>query len=137
MRSRGTRLGHPMDPGISVQKQKLHKKPRETGKSSWSPTGILKSFTLTIPQNWASLGKKNPGIIVRQRHTDEKRMGLLKEQCVELRKGHLRFCCNQVWMKNGGRIPWNVTAICETFKISCLVGEHQMKGGSESPLTDQ
>ena len=23
-------------------------------------------------------------------------------------------------MKNGGRIPWSVTAICETFKISCL-----------------
>ena len=23
-------------------------------------------------------------------------------------------------MKNGGRIPWSVTAICESFKISCL-----------------
>ena len=25
-------------------------------------------------------------------------------------------------MKNGGRIPWNVTAIYETFKISCPMG---------------
>ena len=33
----------------------------------------------------------------------------------------------------GGRIPWNVTAIFETFKISCLMGRHHMKGGSECP----
>ena len=25
---------------------------------------------------------------------------------------------------NGGRIPWSVTAICGTFKISCLMGKH-------------
>ena len=50
------------------------------------------------------------GIIVRQHHTDRKLLGL--------RKRHLRYCCNQVWMKNGGRIPWSATAICETFKIS-------------------
>ena len=33
-----------------------------------------------------------------------------------LKEGTLQYCCNQVWMKNGGRITWNVTAICETFK---------------------
>ena len=27
--------------------------------------------------------------------------------------------------------------VCETFKISCLMGRHHMKGGSECPLTDQ
>ena len=51
-----------------------------------------------------------------------------------VKKGHLRYCCNQVWMKNGVRIPWNVTAVCETFKISCLMGRHPMKGGSEYHL---
>ena len=40
-------------------------------------------------------------------------------------------------MKVGGRSPWNVTAICETFKISCLLGRHHMKGGSANHLTDQ
>ena len=50
-------------------------------------------------------------------------MGLLREQCAEWRKGHMRYCCNQVWMKNGGRIPWSTAAICETFKISCLMGK--------------
>ena len=64
-------------------------------------------------------------------------MGLLREQCAELRKGHLQYCCIQDWMKNGGRIPWNVTAIYETFKISCLMGRHPMKGGSEYHLTAQ
>ena len=34
-------------------KQKLHRKPREACKSSWSPRGNLKSFTLTIPWNSA------------------------------------------------------------------------------------
>ena len=32
--------------------------------------------------------------------------------------------------ENGGRTPWNVSAICEIFKISCLTGRHHMKGGS-------
>ena len=36
----------------------------------------------------------------------------------------VQSCCNQVWVKNGGRILWSVTAICETFKISCLMGKH-------------
>ena len=80
--------------------------------------GNLKSFTLTIPWNLASLVKIFPGIIVRQRHTDQKQMVLLREQCVELRKGNLRYCCNHVWTKNGGWIPWSVIAFCETFKTS-------------------
>ena len=68
---------------------------------------------------------------LRQHHTDRKQMGLLREQCAESRKGHLQYCCNQVWVMNCGRIPGNVTAICETFKISCVMGRHHAKGVSE------
>ena len=32
---------------------------------------------------------------------------------------------------------WKVTAICKTFKTSCLMGRHHMRGGSEYHLTDQ
>ena len=64
-------------------------------------------------------------------------MGLPKEQCAESKKAPLLYCCNQVWMKNGGQIPWNVIPICETFKISCLMGKLHIKGGSENFLTDQ
>ena len=77
-------------------KQKLHKNPREACKSSWSPTGNLKSFTLTIPWNSAKLVKISPGIIARLLHTQQKQLGLLKEQCAEERKAPLLYCCNRV-----------------------------------------
>ena len=30
-------------------------------------------------------------------------------------------------MKNGGQIPWNAVPMCDTFKISCLMGRLHMK----------
>ena len=63
--------------------KKNFRKPREACKRSWSPSGILKSFTLRIPWNSAKLVKVSPGIIARLHHTDQKQMGLLKEQCAE------------------------------------------------------
>ena len=74
---------HSMDPGRIRAKTKLHKKPREACKSSWSPRGNQKSFTLTRPWNSAKLVKISPGIIARLHHTDRRLMGLLKEQCAE------------------------------------------------------
>ena len=75
--------------------------------------------------------------ILRQHHTDRTRMGLLREQCAESRKGHLRCYCSSVWVENVGQSPWNVTAVCETFKMFCLMGRLHMKGGSGCPSTDQ
>ena len=64
-------------------------------------------------------------------------MGLLREQCAELRKGPLPYCCNQVWMKIGGQISMECkTAICETFKISCLMGRRITKDVLENHLKD-
>ena len=98
-------------------KTKLLRKHKGACKSSWSRPGNQKSFTLTNPWNLANLVKIFPGIIVRRHRTDRKPMGLLRERYAGLRKGLLRYCCNQVWSKNGGPIPWRVIAICETFKI--------------------
>ena len=39
--------------------------------------------------------------------------------------------------ENGGRIPRNATAICETVKVSCLMGRHHLKDGSQCAVTDQ
>ena len=94
-------------------KTKLPRKRRGACKSSWSQRGNQKSLTLTILQKLANIVKIFPGIILRQHRTDRKLMGLLREQCAESRKGHLRCCCNQVWTKNGGRIPGNAAAICD------------------------
>ena len=40
-------------------------------------------------------------------------------------------------MKIGGQIPWNAILICETFKISCLMGELQTKDILDNHLKDQ
>ena len=93
--SRGAGLGHSMDPSISVQM--LHRKLREACTSSWSPLGNLKSFKLTISWNSAKLVKIFPGIIARLHHTDQKQVGLLREQNAEQRKAPLLYCFNQVW----------------------------------------
>ena len=57
-------------------------------------------------------------------NTSQKQMGLPKEPYREWMKGLMLYCCNQVWTTNGGQIPWNVIAICETFKISCFIWKH-------------
>ena len=40
-------------------------------------------------------------------------------------------------MKNGGEIPWNAIPICETFKISCLMGRLHMEDALENLCKDQ
>ena len=100
--SRGARLGHPMDRVVSVQDKKLLRKHKGACKSSRSRMGSLKSFTLTIPWNLAKPVKIFPGSIPRPRSTDRKQMGLLRERYAEWKKVRLQYCCNQVWMKNGG-----------------------------------
>ena len=64
-------------------KRKLPRRPKGACKSSWSPMGSPKSFTLTIPWNSAKPVKIFPGIIARLHHTDQKQMGLLREQYAE------------------------------------------------------
>ena len=49
----------------------------------------------------------------------------------------LQCCCNQVWMKIGGLIPWNATPICETFKISYLMGRPHMRDVLGNHLKDR
>ena len=47
------------------------------------------------------------------------------------------YCYNQDWMKSGGRIPWNVIAICEMSKTSWHKGKLRMKDDLESHSEDQ
>ena len=72
-----------MDPVVSVQNKKLPRKRKGACKISRSQIGNVKSSTLTLPWNLTKPVKIVPGIIVRQHHTDQKQMGLLKEQCAE------------------------------------------------------
>ena len=66
-------------------KQKLLRKRRRAYGSFWSRRVNQKSFTLTIPWNFANPVKIFPKIIVRQRHTDRIQMTFLRER-IDLRK---------------------------------------------------
>ena len=109
---------------------------KEHAKVLGAEIGSLKSFTLTIPWNSAKLVKISPGIIARLHHIDQRQMGLLRERYAEWKKVRPQYCCNQVWMKVGAQIPWNATAMCETFNISCLMGRLHMKDALENRLKD-
>ena len=76
-----------MDPSVSVQNKKLLRKHKGACKSSWSPIGNLKSFTLTIPWNLAKLVKILPGIIVRRHHTDQKTNGIAERAVCRVKEG--------------------------------------------------
>ena len=119
-------------------KQKLHKKPWEGCKKFLEPD---RKPQVIYTDNSLEFDKACEDhswrIIVRQHHTDQKQMGLLREQCAAWKKVRVRYCCNQVWMKNGGQIPWNAIAICGKFKISCLMGKLHTKDVLENHLKDQ
>ena len=84
---------------LPVQNKNFSGDPEEPNEVPGSGRGSQKSFTRTIPWHLASLVKNYPGIIVRQHHTDQKQMGLLREQCAEWKKGHLRNWRSQVRTK--------------------------------------
>ena len=113
-------------------KLKLLSRRKEVYESFSSRRKTRKSSKLSIPWNLAKPVKICPGIIVRQHLTVQKQMVLLRESYAGLKKGLLLYCCNQVWMKNGGRIPLNVTAICEKFTTSYQTGKHPTNGDLEN-----
>ena len=130
---RGARLDrYSMDSILSVQNKKLRRKHERSLQKFLEPTRrAKKTFTLPMPWSLAKPVKVCRRIIVRRPLTVQKQLGLLTEHYAEWKKGHLLYCCNQVWMKKGRRIPWNVTAICEIFNISWLMGRHRMKGDGQ------
>ena len=72
-----------MDPVVSVQNKNTTGNTEKLAKVPGTREEAQKSFTLSIPQNLGKLVKISPGIIARRHHTDQKQMGLLKEQCAE------------------------------------------------------
>ena len=83
-----------------------------------------------LPRIWQRLWRIILESLLRQRRT-ERAVRRVKEWDIS---GTVAVSAGTL---NGRRILWNVTAICETFKISCLMGRHPTKGGSEYHLTDQ
>ena len=68
-----------MDPVVPVQNKNISGDPEE-------PYEVPGADEVIYTDNFSELAKLvkiSPGIIVRRRHTDQKQMGLQKEQCAE------------------------------------------------------
>ena len=108
-----------MDSITSVQHKNLSGHGKEFRKVLGADEETKSHLYWQIPWNLASLARNDPGITERQHHTDQKQVGLLKEQSAELRKGRLLlYCCNQAWIKNSWLILWNAIAVCDMSKTS-------------------
>ena len=125
-------------------KRKLLRKPKGACKSSWSRTGSLKSFTLTVPWSLTKPVKIFPGITVRQAPHRSETHGIAERAVRRVKEGTsavlLQTGLDKNWWPDSMECfpcPWNVTAICETFKISCLMGRLHTKDVSENLLKDQ
>ena len=97
--------------------KKLRKRKRVC--ESFSSRQIVeRSFTVTILWNLQNPVKASHEMTEIPHHTSQRRTVLLNELYDELMKEHQQYCCNQVWMKNGGLVPWNVAAFCEMSTTS-------------------
>ena len=138
IRSRGARFGHSINGCNRIRaRQNLLGEQKRDHRSFSSRQPSAKSFVLTILESLAKLAKNNLGIIVRQHRTDRKLMVLQKEQPAESRKELLQCCCNPVWMKSGGLIPWNVTVIWRNVQDYLSDGKTLLNGALENHLVGQ
>ena len=70
---------------------------------TWKPKVV---YTDNTPGMSAKPVKIYPGIIARLHHTDQKHNGIAEKSSAQSeRKVRLQYCCTQVLLKNGGRIP--------------------------------
>ena len=90
-----------------------------------------KSFIL-VRWNLGNPVKNYPGIIVHQRHTDGKQMGLLRKRYTGLRKELLLYCCNPAWMKKGG-----IFHMKNLLKDICGAGEGRLTKMQATTTPDQ
>ena len=104
---------------LTLVKQELPRKHKRACRSSWRPKVIHTGNSLEFGKLCEDLSWNQSASTPHRSETD----------------GIAGRAVRRV--TNGGRIPWSVTAICETFKISCLMGRHHMKGGSECPSADK
>ena len=137
MCSRGAGLGHPLDPVVSMQNKNFTRNPEKLVKVPGAEWEAWSHLHWQLLGTWQSLWTSVLESLYVNTTQIGNEMGLLREQYAEWKKVRLLYCCNQVWMKNGGQILWNVTPICETSQIYCLMGRRPMKDVLGNHLKDR
>ena len=117
-------------------KQKLTRRPRRAQWSSWSRRGNQKSFTLTVASKFGKSCEDLSWNHCTSTPPRSETNGIAERAVRRVQEG---TCA--VLLQSGLDEKWRADSmdalpICETFKISCLMGRHHKKGGSECPLTD-
>ena len=122
-----------MDPGISVQ----NKTSQETQRSLQKFLEPDRKLKVIYTDNPLEFGKACEDLSWNHCTSTPHRSETngIAERAV--RRVNLQCCCSQVWMNNGGQIPWNAFPICETFKISYLMGRLHAKGVLEDLFMDR
>ena len=135
--SRGVRLGYSMD-SYPCKRKNFSGNWKELAKvlgADYEAKSHLNWKFIEIWQTlWRSLVESlyvNPSPF---RNTRSETKGIAERAVRRIKEGRLLYCCNQVWMKNGGWIPWNATAICGIFRTSWQTGKLHTKGDLKDPL---
>ena len=113
--------------------EKIHRKPREACKSSWSPIGNLKSFTLTIPWNSAKLVKIFSWNHCTSTPHRSETHGTAERAVSRVKEGALQSGLDENWWA----ASMECYTFCETFKISYLMGKLHTKDVLENLSQDQ
>ena len=101
---------------IRAKTKNFTRNPEKLAKVPGTREGSQKSFTLTIPWNLAkSCEDLSWNHCTSTPHRSETNRYCGKSSAQSKGRQHLLYCCNQVWMKIGGQIPWNGIPICETY----------------------
>ena len=129
-----------MDSSVSVQNEKITTGSKAIdllSPSSWSRQRSQKSFTPTITWNLANPVNNHLGIIVRL-HLIVLTNGIAERAVRRIKEATyavlLQTDVDENWWDGSMEC---VAAVCETFKTSCLMGIHFMRGGSVNHSKDQ
>ena len=115
-------------------KQKLLRKHKGACKSSWSQIGSLKSFTT---DNYLEFGKACEDLSWNHCTSTPRRSetnGIAERAVRRVKEGISAVMLQSGLEKIGGQFLWNVVPICETFKISCLMGKHHTRDAFGEPF---
>ena len=130
--NRGAGLGHPMNPVEAKTSQKTQRSLQKFLEPDRKPRVIYTDNSLEFGKACEEFSWNHCTSTPHRSETNG-----IGERAVRRIKAPLPYCCNQVWMKIGGQIPWNVIPFCETFKISCLMGKLHTKDVLENLFRDQ